>query len=196
VPSLAAALARVHAVDLAATRLDDLASHAPYAQRQLKRWKHQWEMSHTRDMPALTALTERLEAAAPAKCELTLVHGDFHLDNVILTSGGQDVRAILDWELCTLGEPIADVGTLLAYWGESPGAAAIAETYSRDTGRDLAALPFWHALALWKIAIICEGVRRRAIEHDENASLGGVPEAAAVERFVERAWQVIDEAGQ
>jgi aminoglycoside phosphotransferase (APT) family kinase protein len=195
VPSLAAALARVHAVDLAATRLDDLASHGPYAQRQLKRWKRQWEMSHTRDMPALTALTERLEAAAPAQCELTLVHGDFHLDNVILMSGGWDVRAILDWELCTLGDPIADVGTLLAYWGPGGGVAGIAEAYAAVSGRDLASLPFWHALALWKIAIICEGVRRRALEHDQNASPAGAPPAQMVEQLVERAWLAVEEAG-
>ena len=195
VRSLVRALARVHEVDLAATGLDDLASHAPYAPRQVKRWRRQWAMSRTRDLPALTKLSERLAAAAPPQHELALVHGDYHPQNVIVASHGGDVRAILDWELCTLGDPIADLGTLLAYWGQGDGAAGIAEAYAAVSGRDLASLPFWHALALWKIAIICEGVRRRALEHDQNAPPGGAPPAQMVEQLVERAWLVVEEAG-
>jgi aminoglycoside phosphotransferase (APT) family kinase protein len=191
--SLVRALARVHEVDLDRTGLRDLASHAPYAQRQLRRWRRQWNMSRTRELPALTQLSERLVAAAPAPGELSLVHGDFHPDNVIVASVGGDVAAILDWELCTLGDPIADVGTLLAYWPEREGLAALADAYADETGRDLKALAFWHALALWKVAIICEGVRRRALEHDRNAPRDGVPPARMVEELVERAWQVVEE---
>ncbi|HEX6712606.1 MAG TPA: phosphotransferase family protein [Thermoleophilaceae bacterium] len=195
VPSLAHALASVHEVDLRATGLDDLASHAPYAPRQVKRWRRQWAMSRTRDLPALTALSERLAAAAPTQHDVALVHGDYHPHNVIVATHGGDVRAILDWELCTLGDPVADVGTLLAYWGEDDGAAGIAEAYAAVSGRDLAALPFWHALALWKIAIICEGVRRRVMEHDQNSAPGGAPPALMVEQLVERAWLVVEETG-
>jgi aminoglycoside phosphotransferase (APT) family kinase protein len=194
-PSLARALARVHEVDLAATGLDDLASHAPYAQRQVKRWRRQWEVSKTRELPALTELTERLAATAPPQHELMLVHGDYHPQNVIVASRSGEVRAILDWELCTLGDPIADLGTLLAYWGESDGAAELTEAYAQETGRALPSLPYWHALALWKIAIICEGVRRRAIEHDQNAAPVGTPSAQMVEQLVARAWLVVEEAG-
>jgi aminoglycoside phosphotransferase (APT) family kinase protein len=194
-PSLARALTRVHEVDLAATGLDDLASHAPYAQRQVKRWRRQWEMSKTRELPALTELTERLAAAAPPQHELALVHGDYHPQNVIVASCSGEVRAILDWELCTLGDPIADVGTLLAYWGDSDGAAELVEAYAHETGRALTSLPYWHALALWKIAIICEGVRRRALEHDQNAAPTGTPPAQMVEELVARAWLVVEEAG-
>jgi aminoglycoside phosphotransferase (APT) family kinase protein len=194
-PALVRALARVHDVELAATGLEDLASHAPYAPRQVKRWRRQWEMSKTRELPALTELGERLAAAAPAQRELSLVHGDFHPQNVIVASRDGDVRAILDWELCTLGDPIADVGTLLAYWPEPDRVGVLVDAYAAQTGRDLASLPYWHALALWKVAIICEGVRRRALEHDGNAPRTGIPDAGAVDSLVARAVRVAEEAG-
>ena len=114
--SLVGALARVHAVDLRATGLEDLASHAPYAARQLKRWRRQWQASRTRELPAVERLADRLQAALPEQRELTLVHGDYHLLNVIAAPGGEEIRAIVDWELCTLGDPLADLGGLLAYW--------------------------------------------------------------------------------
>jgi aminoglycoside phosphotransferase (APT) family kinase protein len=192
-PPLVRALARVHEVDLASTGLRDLASHAPYAQRQLKRWRRQWDMSRTREVPELTQLSERLVEAAPGQGELSLVHGDFHPDNVIVGSDGGHVAAILDWELCTLGDPIADLGTLVAYWPEREGRALLADLYAAETARDLSTLPFWHALALWKIAIICEGVRRRALEHDRNAPRDGLPPARMVDELVERAWRVVEE---
>ncbi len=81
--SLPRTLAKIHAVDLDRTGLTDLASHKPYAQRQLKRWSGQWEKSKTRELPALDDLTRRLAASVPEQRELTLVHGDFHLRNVI-----------------------------------------------------------------------------------------------------------------
>jgi aminoglycoside phosphotransferase (APT) family kinase protein len=81
--SLPKTLAKIHAVDIAEVGLDDLASHKPYARRQLKRWAGQWELSKTRELPDLDDLTRRLIAAAPEQQELALVHGDFHLRNVI-----------------------------------------------------------------------------------------------------------------
>ncbi|MGG6497431.1 UNVERIFIED_CONTAM: phosphotransferase, partial [Bacteroidetes bacterium 56_B9] len=86
-------LARVHAVDLPAAGLDDLASHRPYAARQLRRWHGQWEAARTHDVPAVDALADRLERAAPDQREVTLVHGDFHLRNVIAAPDGSAVRA-------------------------------------------------------------------------------------------------------
>ena len=118
--SLPTTLAKVHAVDIDAVGLSDLASHKPYAQRQLKRWAGQWEQSKTRELPELDDLTRRLVAAAPEQRELSLVHGDFHLRNVIVSRGTGAVTGVLDWELSTLGDPLADMGTLLAYWPE-PG---------------------------------------------------------------------------
>jgi aminoglycoside phosphotransferase (APT) family kinase protein len=209
--SLVRALARVHAVDLRAAGLQDLASHRPYAARQLKRWRGQWEASRTRELSAVERLADRLEAAVPEQSELTLVHGDFHLLNVVAAPGGEAIRAILDWELCTLGDPLADLGGLLAYWpqvGDAadwefparrlagfPPQAELAEAYAAQTGRDISELPFWHALALWKIAIICEGVRRRALEDERNAARTGIPAARAVDDLADEAHAVLYGAG-
>jgi aminoglycoside phosphotransferase (APT) family kinase protein len=209
--SLARTLARVHAVDLRATGLIDLASHKPYAARQLKRWRGQWQRSRTRELPAVEQLAARLVAAMPEQRELTLVHGDFHLLNVIAAPDGAQIRAILDWELSTLGDPLADLGGLLAYWPQAgdavegvfpaprlpgfPSRAELAEIYAAETGRDLAALPFWHALGLWKIAIICEGVRRRALDDERNAARTGIPAAQVVEDLILQAQHVLFEAG-
>jgi aminoglycoside phosphotransferase (APT) family kinase protein len=207
------ALARVHEVELEATGLADFASHGSYAARQLKRWRRQWESSATRDLPAVDALAARLEAAAPEQREVTLVHGDFHMLNLIFHPLEPAVRAILDWELCTLGDPLADLGGLMAYWpapGEhiGPGAfavsghagfpsrAEVAAEYSRRSGRDISALPFWETLACWKIAVIAEGVLRRRL--DEPANLGEGEEAfdaRVVDRMLARAETVAASAG-
>lgn len=116
--SLARTLPTVHRVDVDAVGLGDLASRRPYAARQLKRWALQWEQSKTRELPALDSLTELLRRRMPVQRETSLVHGDFHMRNVILDPSGTAVRAVLDWELSTLGDPSADVGSLLAYWPE------------------------------------------------------------------------------
>ena len=133
------------------------------------------------------------------------MHGDYSLQNVIAAPGGTEIRAILDWELCTLGDPLADLGGLLAYWPQDGDAAAgrsrrapagfpplrARRAYAAQTGRDLAALPFWHALGLWKMAIICEGVRRRAIEDERNAARTGIPPAHVVDELIARAEAIL-----
>ncbi|PVG81192.1 phosphotransferase family protein [Nocardioides gansuensis] len=208
--ALATALEPIHAVDLGATGLEDLASHKPFAARQLKRWRRQWEDSRTRDLKAVDDLADRLEAAIPPQEEVTLVHGDFHLSNVIVAPDGSHVRAVLDWELCTLGDPLADLGCLLAYWpadGEPatgpllatrlpgfPSRREMAARYGDETGRSLDAVGFWHTLALWKIAIIAEGVRRRTLDDPRNAAEVSAP-AAHVDDFIARALRVAAEAG-
>ena len=121
------------------------------------------------------------------------------------------IRAILDWELCTLGDPLADLGGLLAYWPQPgdavqgvfpaprlpgfPSRAELAEIYATETSRDLSALPFWHALGLWKIAIICEGVRRRALDDERNAARTGIPASAHRRRPDHAGARVLFEAG-
>ena len=207
-PALVRALAAVHAVDLEATGLDGLAGRRPYAQRQLRRWREQWARSAVHDAPLVEGLAERLAAAIPPQREVTLVHGDVHLRNAILDPAAASVRALLDWELCTLGDPLADVGTLLAYWPQAgddpqvprgvstlPGFSARAElleAYGATSGRDVAAVPFWHALALWKVAVILEGVARRAMEDARNPGGDGT---VVVDRLLRRADQVARAAG-
>ncbi|MGV9541611.1 phosphotransferase family protein [Nocardia beijingensis] len=209
--SLPRALAQIHAVDLEQTGLSDLASHKPYARRQLARWSGQWEKSKTRELPELDDLTRRLTAAVPQQTELALVHGDFHLRNVIVshTSGG--IVGVLDWELSTLGDPLADMGSMLAYWPEPgedtggdfpvstlagfPNRDELARMYLDETGRDPQALKFWHALGLWKVAIIAEGVMRRAMDTPANKAAAGTPTVERIDALVHKAIAIADAAG-
>jgi aminoglycoside phosphotransferase (APT) family kinase protein len=208
--SLLRTLAKIHAVDIDAVGLSELASHKPYAHRQLKRWAGQWERSKTRELPELDDLTRRLVAAAPEQRELTLVHGDFHLRNVIVSRDGGAVIGVLDWELSTLGDPLADMGTLLTYWPEPgealgdfpastlegfPDRAELARIYLEQTGRDPQALRYWHALGLWKLAIIAEGVMRRVLDTRENKAAAGTPVAEWVDALVGTAREVADVEG-
>ncbi len=206
--SMAETLARLHAIDPDEIGLGDLASLRPYAERQLNRWMRQWEASHTHEAPMVEQLAGRLRAAIPNQSEVRIVHGDFGLSNVIVDPQGGTVRAILDWELCTLGDPLADLGALLAYWtqpaeekllpndatnvGGFPSGDELVAEYCDATGRDPAAVAFWQALALWKLAIIGEGVRRRALDDPRNAQRTGIPGPELVEGLIARATRVAD----
>lgn len=207
---LARTLATVHAVDIDAVGLGDLASRKPYAPRQLKRWTRQLEDSRTRDRPDLDRLTELLHENLPEADEVGLVHGDFHVRNVIIDERTGEIRAVLDWELSTLGDPLADMGSALAYWtqpGEMPGGlfaassldgfptrAEMAAEYLRASGRDGQALGFWHVLGVWKVAIIAEGVYRRVLDHPDNAA--GVPlTPETIQALVDHGWDVARENG-
>ena len=171
-------LVAIHAVDPDAVGLGDLGRKEDYVARQLRRWQGQWEKSKTRELPAIDRVHERLAARIPEQGPATLVHGDYRLDNMILTPGGE-VAAVVDWELCTLGDPLADVGLLMAYWPDaaarsrsrsaspptSPPASRpgdeLAARYAERSGRDLSDLDFFVALGYWKLAIILEGVYAR-----------------------------------
>lgn len=208
--SLPRTLAEIHAVDLNAVGLADLASHKPYAQRQLKRWGGQWEQSKTRELPELDELTRRLVATVPEQREITLVHGDFHLRNVITSRTTGEVVAALDWELSTLGDPLADMGSLLAYWAEPgediggdfpasalpgfPNRVEMADAYLALTGRDPAALRYWHAFGLWKLAVIAEGVLRRALDTPQNRAAAGTPTIERIDAIVHKALEVTEES--
>ena len=209
--SLPTTLAKIHAVDIDAVGLSDLASHRPYAQRQLKRWAGQWEQSKTRELPEVDDVTHRLVAAAPEQRELSLVHGDFHLRNAIVSRGTGAVIGVLDWELSTLGDPLADMGTMLAYWPEPgedmgdfeasttldgfPDRAELARIYLEQTGRDPQALKYWHVLGLWKIAIIAEGVMRRAMDTRENKAAAGTPTVEWLDALLDAARELADAEG-
>jgi aminoglycoside phosphotransferase (APT) family kinase protein len=170
-------LVDIHAVDPDAVGLGELGRKEDYVARQLRRWQGQWEKSKTRELPAIDEVHERLSARIPEQGPATIVHGDYRLDNMILTAGGE-VAAVVDWELCTLGDPLADVGLLLVYWaqpgeeGQSLGQPAnlapgfpdreyLRSRYAERSGRDLSELDFYTALGYWKLAIILEGVYAR-----------------------------------
>src|SRR5580658_6982019 len=121
---LADMLAAIHGVDVEAVGLGDLGRGAGYLRRQLDRWQRQWQLStarDTRDMPGYDRLVQRLSAALPAEGDVTLVHGDFRLDNALVTLDPRPrIAAVVDWEMATLGDPLADLGLTLVYWTD-PG---------------------------------------------------------------------------
>ncbi len=200
-------LAAIHAVDPDAAGLGDLGRKEDYVARQLHRWQGQWEKSKTRELAAIDSVHERLSARIPEQGPATIVHGDYRLDNMILTPEGE-VAAVVDWELCTLGDPLADVGLLMAYWPEAeqadialgqpanlapgfPSRQELADRYAERSGRDLSNLDFFLALGYWKLAIILEGVYARYIA----GGYGKVDEGVhAFARLVERLAEAADEA--
>jgi aminoglycoside phosphotransferase (APT) family kinase protein len=200
-------LVAIHAVDPDAVGLGGLGRKQDYVARQLRRWQGQWEKSKTRELPAIDAVHDRLAARIPEQGPATIVHGDYRLDNMILTPGGE-VAAVVDWELCTLGDPLADVGLLMVYWPER-GEEAIAlgqpanlapgfptrdelrDRYAERCGRDLADLDFFVALGYWKLAIILEGVYARYAAGQYGKVDPGIEHFA---RLVERLAGAADEA--
>jgi aminoglycoside phosphotransferase (APT) family kinase protein len=171
-------LVDIHAVNPDEIGLGDLGKKEDYVARTLRRWQGQWDKGHTREIPLIDEVHERLEARIPEQGPATVVHGDYRLDNMILTPDAAGVAAVVDWELCTLGDPLADVGMLLVYWGDrdadlfplfepattAPGFQSLDEVKSRYTersGRDLSQVDYYVALGLWKLAIILEGVYAR-----------------------------------
>jgi len=176
--SLVDVLAGLHGLEPAAVGLGDLGRQDGYVERTLRRWRGQWEKSKTRELPLVDELAERLAADIPPAGPASIVHGDYRLDNVIVSPADGSVQAVLDWELCTLGDPLADVGMLLVYWTEPgdeisalswaptkaagmPGRKDVAGRYAAVSGRDLSEIDYYVALAYWKIAVILEGVYAR-----------------------------------
>ena len=179
-------LAALHAVDPAAVGLGDYGKPAGYLERQVKRWTTQWEFTpheEEESAPELDRLAARLAAGMPGQPTGPIVHGDYRLDNVLLhpTEPGR-VAAVLDWELSTLGDPLADVGLLYVYWQEAGDGAArqdsmavpsvtmlpgfptrreLLDRYAASTGRDLSALPWYVGFGCFKLAVVCAGVAAR-----------------------------------
>ncbi len=182
--ALVETLARLHLTDPDEVGLGDFGRPDRFVERQLSRWSRQWESSKVDDLPVLDELRSDLERTVPPQRVRTIVHGDFRLDNTVLhpTRPGEIV-AVLDWELSTLGDPLADLGSMLAYWSD-PGddevltaarimppvtAAAgfptqreVVELYARITGFEVAGIGWYHAFAFFKLAVICQGIAARA----------------------------------
>jgi aminoglycoside phosphotransferase (APT) family kinase protein len=194
--SIADVLARLHAVDVDAVGLGDLGRRDGYLSRQLQRWHGQYDKSQVEGAERLTLidrLYERLSRAVPDQEGVAIVHGDYRLDNTMLADDGS-VAAVLDWEICTLGDPLADLGLLMVYWAEpgdsttalsaptaAPGFASRAELkarYADQTGRDVANLEYYTAFGYWKLACILQGVLVRYL-----AGAGGGDRTGGVEMF-------------
>lgn len=192
---LAEVLADLHAVDPAAVGLDDLGRHEHYVQRQLRRWTRQYE-SGTLELPGFREVQAALEASVPPQGPATIVHGDYRHGNVVHEPTGE-VAAVLDWEVCTLGDPLADLGYLLLMWPQGDdaerwlGSAARAEgfstarglldRYAERSGRDVARIDYYVTFAMWRIAAILAGVYSRYV----GGVMGEAPDE--VDRFAEQA---------
>ena len=172
-------LVRLHRLDPERVGLGDLGRPAGYLERQLRRWSRQLEASYSRDLPELTRLAERLREQLPVSQANAIVHGDYRLDNVVVDPGRGHIVAVLDWEMATLGDPLADVASTLVWWDgirgpDSPVAAVPADVpgypgrdhllaaYGRQSDLDLAPLPWYLGFAFFKIAAIFEGIHFRA----------------------------------
>jgi len=200
-------LVAIHAVDPDAVGLGELGRKEAYVERQLQRWHGQWEKSKTRELESVDDVHRRLSARVPEQGPATIVHGDYRLDNMILSPGGE-IAAVVDWELCTLGDPLADVGLLLVYWSEPgdefmplfapatiepgfPSREQVRARYAEGSGRDLSQIDFFIALGYWKLAIILEGVYARYAKGQYGKTDEGFEEFA---RIVERLAAAADEA--
>lgn len=180
-------LLRLHRLDPQQVGLGDLGHPEGYLERQLRRWTRQLEASHSRELSELTGLAERLRAQLPFRQAATIVHGDYRLDNVVVDTGRGQIVAVLDWEMATLGDPLADLASALVWWDgvrglDSPVAAVPAEVhgypgrdhllaaYGRHSKLDLTPLPWYVGFAFFKIAAIFEGIHFRT---QQGLTVGG-----------------------
>ena len=176
-------LASLHEVDPAAVGLSQFGRPDGYLARQVARWGKNWEATRIEGVPGLDLLAEGLARSVPPSSRSGIVHGDYRLDNTILDPHRVGtVAAVLDWEMSTLGDPVADLGILLVYWSEAgdsdqraqasvvpaatvlqgfPTRAEVAELYARRTGADLDALPWALSFAFFKLAVVCAGIVAR-----------------------------------
>ena len=210
---LAQMLATIHGVDLAAVGLDTFGRPEGYLARQLSRWQRQWELSNNREMPGYDDLVARLTAGLPdpAQAEGTLVHGDFRLDNTLvqLTTPAR-IAAVVDWEMSTLGDPLADLGLTLSYWADAgeafpdlnvgatvtalPGFSTrsqFAARYAELTGRDVAAIGYYIAFGYFKLAVVLEGIHARYLLN-QTVGEGFEREGPAVPILIARAHHMLD----
>ncbi len=212
---LAQTLAAIHQVDVAAAGLADFGRPEGYLARQLGRWQRQWNLSCTRELPDFTRLVERLADRMPAEGEGTLVHGDFRLDNLLIRLEPQPrVAAVVDWEMSTLGDPLADLGLTLTYWTD-PGdperlglelagtvtsregfldSAGFATRYAELTGRDVSAIGYYTAFGCFKLAVVLEGIHARFLQN-QTVGEGFDKAGEGVPALVGRANRMLDELG-
>jgi aminoglycoside phosphotransferase (APT) family kinase protein len=191
-------LAALHALDYTALGLADLGKPQGYLERQVKGWTERYYGSKTHELPEVERITVWLKERMPARSVGTLVHNDYKYDNMLLDSSDiTRIVAVLDWEMCTLGDPLTDLGTALAYWVQSddpadvrparwgptatPGSLnrlELLERYRTKTGRDVSDIVFYYAFALFKTAVIIQQIYYRyyhGFTRDERfASMGEV----------------------
>ncbi|GGK52845.1 acyl-CoA dehydrogenase [Planomonospora parontospora subsp. parontospora] len=212
---LAEVLAAIHAVDYEAVGLRGFGRPEGYLARQLERWGQQWERSKTRELAEYDELVARLRERLPDRPSAALVHGDYRLDNTLvrLVPGADpQIRAVVDWEMSTLGDPVADLGLTLTYWHDpgdgarssvpvagdvtlTPGfldAKGFAAHYAKVSGADLSDLDFYLAFGNFKLAVILEGIHARFVQ-GKTVGEGFGDLGASVPVLVARAHRALDE---
>ena len=190
-------LSAVHSVDIEAVGLGDYGKHGGYVARQLRRWSDQYKKSETQKVAAMDALIEWLPQHLPEGDETTIAHGDYRLDNLIFHPTEPRCIAVLDWELSTLGHPLADlaytcmlydvmmprVGGLLGVDFEATGIPteeALVERYCALTGRsEIPDFAYYKAFSLFRIAAIAQGVYKRSLQGNASSDQAGMYGAAA-----------------
>jgi aminoglycoside phosphotransferase (APT) family kinase protein len=181
-------MVRLHTVDVTHSDLTTLGKSEGFLMRQVQGWADRWNRARTEPVPDMELVGEWLIQRQPASPPATLVHNDFKLDNVMFRSPDH-VEAVLDWEMATVGDPLADVGLTLCYWswvdvagiaGPVPSLTSRAGWYSREqfldrysdrTGRDLSRITYYEALGIYKLAVILQQIYyrfRRGQTHDER----------------------------
>lgn len=210
---LARTLARIHAVDVAAAGLTDFGRQGGFFRRQIARWTRQWELSRKGPQPAFALLADWLPRHCPDDDTTTLVHGDFRIGNVMLHESEPRIVAVLDWELSTLGHPMADLAHTCCYtWMMNrdeygvglrdadldslglPSMAEFAEDYARLAGRAEPLTRFHLAFALFRNAVIFEGIADRA-RRGNAASADAEVVGRIAPRLAERAAALVEGDG-
>jgi aminoglycoside phosphotransferase (APT) family kinase protein len=177
-------LAVFHAIEPASVGLGDFGKPQGFIARQVRRFSEQLERSTVRKVPEMEELSRRLTRAVPEESAHSLVHGDYRLDNCVISHDGH-IAAVLDWEMATLGDPLTDVGLQFMYWPDRGGGPAATgavtsgavlalpgfptrseaiKRYAEKSGRDISSLDFYAALAFFKLAVILEGIHARYLE--------------------------------
>ena len=171
--SIIKVLSEIHNFDVISSELNDLGKHEDYVERQINRWNKQFQSQKVREIKELESATKLLLDNIPSQQTVGIVHGDYRLDNVRVKDN--QVAAVLDWELCTLGDPLADMGTVIASWntkqekdspfiysptlsGGFPTRKDVIELYLNNSDLDLSDIEFYARLSFWKHAMIMEGV--------------------------------------
>lgn len=189
------ALADLHAVDYEAIGLGDLGQPKGFIERQIEGWYQRWHQAKTAELESMDAVYHWLKENPPPSADATIVHNDFKLDNLMLAPDdpGQPV-AVFDWDMCTLGDPLSDLGALLTYWvqpddpvplrqiaqmpvdGRFPPRSELVERYAQKSGRDVSDIAFYHALGLYRLTVIVAQIyiryKRGQTQDERFASLG------------------------
>ena len=199
-------LCALHRVDIDEVGLGDLAKRSGYIERQIKRWSGQWEQSKTREIPLIDNVRDTLLARLPQQARTTIAHGDYRLSNCMMDPAGP-VAGVLDWELCTLGDPLADLAGLMGYWYDpaNPDAGGDNETtgldgflsaeemaglYAEEMKVDLELVDYYRGFAAWRLACIGEGVYARYV----NGQQGSQDEELDLDEYRESVARRVDTA--